>query len=90
MQNGCLGVVCVEDLPVEAIAYIELHENIFDIVVAASRDSLLDWVVTLATIAGFVLVRWLWSAYSLISLILLCHGLGTAADKFLAVLDTAQ
>ena len=80
----------MDDVPVEAIAYLAFIRDIFDIATAALRDSLLGLVVSLATIAGFVLVGRVWMAYSLISLILFFHGLDAAYDRFRAVLDLAQ
>ena len=80
----------MNEVPIEAVALLAFYRDLFDIAASALRDSLLGWVVAMASIAGFVLIPRMWTAYSMMSLVLFFYGLDAAYDRFRAVFDVTQ
>ena len=78
------------ELPIEAIALLDFYREIYRIAVSALRDYMLGGIVTLAGIAGFVVLPRVWAVYSAISLILFFLALSAASEKFHAILNVVR
>ena len=78
----------MNELPVEAIAYLTFLQDIQEIATPAARDSALDWVVGIAALGGCVLIARAGAVYSVVSAFLFFHGLSVALDRFQTTFGT--
>ena len=78
----------MNELPLEAIAYLTFLHDIQAIATSAARDSALDWVVGIAALGGCVLIARAWTVYSVVSSFLFIHGLSVALERFQTTLGT--
>ena len=78
----------MNELPVEAIAYLTFLQDIQEIAAPAARDSALGWGVAIAALGGCVLIARAWAVYSVVSAFLLFHGLSVTLDRFQTTLGT--